>query len=184
MIIPVVLSGGSGTRLWPLSREQFPKQLLPLTGGGETMLQATVARTAGLPGIGAPVVVCNESHRFMVAEQLRGFEPPPQAIVLELSSFQLESTATLSPDAAAMLNLSEDHLDRYDGLAGYGAAKARLQGDGISGKLHLHARSIELPHPSGDGMLKVKADLPEHMRKTWAFFGFDADARIDPFPRD
>jgi 23S rRNA pseudouridine955/2504/2580 synthase len=66
----------------------------------------------------------------------------------------------------------------------YGAAKARLQGDGISGKLHLHARSIELPHPSGDGMLKVKADLPEHMRKTWAFFGFDADARIDPFPRD
>ena len=71
MIIPVVLSGGSGTRLWPLSREQFPKQLLPLTGGSETMLQATVARTAGLPGVVASVVVCNEAHRFMVAEQLR-----------------------------------------------------------------------------------------------------------------
>ena len=71
MIIPVVLSGGSGTRLWPLSREHFPKQLLPLAGGSETMLQATVARTAGLPGVVAPVVVCNEAHRFMVAEQLR-----------------------------------------------------------------------------------------------------------------
>ena len=83
MIIPVVLSGGSGTRLWPLSREQFPKQLLPLTGGSETMLQATVARTAGLPGVSAPVVVCNEAHRFMVAEQLRQAGVAGARIVLE-----------------------------------------------------------------------------------------------------
>jgi len=82
MLIPVVLSGGSGTRLWPLSRELYPKQLLPLVGE-RTMLQETVARLAGVADVGAPVVVCNESHRFMVAEQLRGFEPPPQAIVLE-----------------------------------------------------------------------------------------------------
>ncbi|MBL8834054.1 MAG: RluA family pseudouridine synthase [Rhodospirillales bacterium] len=66
----------------------------------------------------------------------------------------------------------------------YGAAKARLVGDGLSAKLHLHARSIELPHPSGDGMLKVRAPLPFHMRKTWDFFGFDPEARVDPFPRD
>ena len=83
MITPVVLSGGSGTRLWPLSREHFPKQLLPLIGGGETMLQATVARTAGLPGVGAPVVVCNEAHRFMVAEQLRQVGVEGTRIVLE-----------------------------------------------------------------------------------------------------
>jgi mannose-1-phosphate guanylyltransferase/mannose-6-phosphate isomerase len=82
MLIPVVLSGGSGTRLWPLSRELYPKQLLPLVGD-RTMLQETVARLAGVADVGAPVVVCNESHRFMVAEQLRGFESPPQAIVLE-----------------------------------------------------------------------------------------------------
>ena len=83
MIISVVLSGGAGTRLWPLSREQFPKQLLPLAGGEETMLQATVARTAGLPGVVAPVVVCNEAHRFMVAEQLRQAGVEGARIVLE-----------------------------------------------------------------------------------------------------
>ncbi|MFM7799826.1 MAG: mannose-1-phosphate guanylyltransferase/mannose-6-phosphate isomerase [Planctomycetota bacterium] len=83
MIIPVILSGGSGTRLWPLSREHFPKQLLPLAGGSETMLQATVVRTGGLPEVGAPVVVCNEAHRFMVAEQLRQAGVEGARIVLE-----------------------------------------------------------------------------------------------------
>jgi len=82
-VVPVVLSGGAGTRLWPLSRELFPKQLLPLAGGSETMLQATVARTAGLPAVGAPVVVCNEAHRFMVAEQLRQAGVEGARIVLE-----------------------------------------------------------------------------------------------------
>jgi len=82
MLIPVVLSGGSGTRLWPLSRELYPKQLLPLVGE-RTMLQETVARLSGVPDVTPPVVVCNESHRFMVAEQLRESGSPPQAIVLE-----------------------------------------------------------------------------------------------------
>jgi len=70
MILPVILSGGSGTRLWPLSREQYPKQLLPLVGE-DSMLQATVQRLAGLPGIAEPLLVCNEDHRFVVAEQVR-----------------------------------------------------------------------------------------------------------------
>ena len=69
-IIPVVLSGGSGTRLWPLSREKYPKQLLPLVGE-QSMLQATVARMDGIPGLTEPLLVCNEEHRFVVAEQLR-----------------------------------------------------------------------------------------------------------------
>jgi mannose-1-phosphate guanylyltransferase/mannose-6-phosphate isomerase len=82
MLIPVILSGGSGTRLWPLSRELYPKQLLPLVGRG-TMLQETLARLAGVTDVGAPIVVCNESHRFLVAEQLleRGIQA--QAILLE-----------------------------------------------------------------------------------------------------
>jgi mannose-1-phosphate guanylyltransferase/mannose-6-phosphate isomerase len=82
MLIPVILSGGSGTRLWPLSRELYPKQLLPLVGE-RTMLQDTAARLAGLADVGAPVVVCNDSHRFMVAEQLRETGSPALAVILE-----------------------------------------------------------------------------------------------------
>ena len=69
-IVPVVLSGGSGTRLWPLSREKYPKQLLPLVDD-QSMLQATVARMDGIPGLGDPLLVCNEEHRFVIAEQIR-----------------------------------------------------------------------------------------------------------------
>jgi mannose-1-phosphate guanylyltransferase/mannose-6-phosphate isomerase len=139
MIIPVVLSGGSGTRLWPLSREQFPKQLLPLTGGGETMLQATVARTAGLPGIGAPVVVCNEAHRFMVAEQLRQAGVEGTRIVLEpigrntapaiaLAAHAALGAAAASGDAAddpLLLVLPADHVVR-DVVAFQAAVRAAL----------------------------------------------------------
>ena len=82
MLIPVILSGGAGTRLWPLSRELYPKQLLRLVAD-RTMLQETVARTGGLPGLAPPIVVCNENHRFMVAEQLRELGSTPHAIVLE-----------------------------------------------------------------------------------------------------
>jgi mannose-1-phosphate guanylyltransferase / mannose-6-phosphate isomerase len=81
MLIPVILSGGSGTRLWPLSRELYPKQLLPLITD-RTMLEETVTRLDGLE-VAAPIVVCNEAHRFMVAEQLRRIDHPAQAIILE-----------------------------------------------------------------------------------------------------
>ena len=80
-MIPVVLSGGAGTRLWPLSRELYPKQLLPLLGA-HTMLQDTVLRLRGLE-VAAPIVVCNEAHRFLVAEQLRAIDSAAQSIVLE-----------------------------------------------------------------------------------------------------
>ena len=81
-IVPVVLSGGAGTRLWPLSRELYPKQLLPLIGE-RTMLQETVLRLEGLTDIGAPLVVCNDAHRFMVAEQLRQVEQAADTVILE-----------------------------------------------------------------------------------------------------
>jgi mannose-1-phosphate guanylyltransferase/mannose-6-phosphate isomerase len=82
MLIPVILSGGSGSRLWPLSREMYPKQLLALTAE-RTMLQETAVRLAGIAGAAAPIVVCNEAHRFMVAEQLRALSITPAAIILE-----------------------------------------------------------------------------------------------------
>ena len=76
--IPVILSGGAGTRLWPLSRELYPKQFLPLVGE-RTMIQETALRPAGLPDVSAPIVVCNEAHRFLVAEQLRVASGEPLA---------------------------------------------------------------------------------------------------------
>lgn len=82
MIVPVILSGGTGSRLWPLSRELYPKQLLPLVND-QTMLQNTVLRTNGLEDITEPIIVCNEEHRFMVAEQLRSIAASPKAILLE-----------------------------------------------------------------------------------------------------
>lgn len=82
MITPVILSGGAGTRLWPLSRELYPKQLLALLGE-RTMLQETILRTRGLNRLAPPLVVCNEAHRFLVAEQLREIGVKPSAIVLE-----------------------------------------------------------------------------------------------------
>ena len=84
MIVPVILSGGAGTRLWPLSRELYPKQLLPMLGH-RTLIQETVLRVAGIDQCAAPIVVCNEEHRFLVAEQLRGIGIEAQAILLEPS---------------------------------------------------------------------------------------------------
>src|SRR5579872_2583805 len=81
MLTPVILSGGAGTRLWPLSRELYPKQLLALIGE-RTMLQQTVLRLNGLPAT-APIVVCNEAHRFLVAEQIRQLKIEPRAMILE-----------------------------------------------------------------------------------------------------
>src|SRR5689334_21383548 len=74
-IQPVILCGGSGTRLWPLSREQHPKQLLALDGGDSTLLQQTIRRMDGLESKlappAAPVLLCSEDYRFLVADQLR-----------------------------------------------------------------------------------------------------------------
>ncbi|WP_444912067.1 mannose-1-phosphate guanylyltransferase/mannose-6-phosphate isomerase [Microbulbifer sp. PAAF003] len=81
-MIPVILCGGTGSRLWPLSREAYPKQFLPLIGG-ETMLQATVRRLEGIEPLQAPILVCNEEHRFAAAEQLQEIGHGAQSILLE-----------------------------------------------------------------------------------------------------
>lgn len=81
-MIPVIIAGGSGSRLWPQSRLLYPKQFLPL-GGSRSMLQETLLRLQGLKNLQAPIVVCNEEHRFLVAEQLRQIGVVPSAIILE-----------------------------------------------------------------------------------------------------
>jgi mannose-1-phosphate guanylyltransferase / mannose-6-phosphate isomerase len=82
LITPVLLSGGAGTRLWPMSRALYPKQLLPLASA-ESMLVVTARRMGEAERYGPPVVICNDAHRFIVAEQLREAACPPAAIVLE-----------------------------------------------------------------------------------------------------
>lgn len=117
LIQPVVLSGGSGTRLWPLSREKYPKQLLSLVGE-DSLLQATVRRADGIPEVtlASPMVVCNEEYRFVIAEQLRtmGKEGP---IVLEPCGRNTAPALTLAAIAAlrdgtdpVLLVMPSDHV--------------------------------------------------------------------------
>ena len=117
-LIPVILSGGAGTRLWPLSRELYPKQLLALTGR-QTMLQETAARLAGIEGARDPIVVCNEAHRFTVAEQLRTLGLPAGAILLEpvgrntAPAVALAALQALTIDPEAILVVAPaDHVVR------------------------------------------------------------------------
>jgi len=114
---PVLLSGGSGTRLWPLSREAYPKQFLPLAGD-RTMVQDTWLRIAPLAGA-RPIVVANEEHRFLVAEQLRQIGAPAPHIVLEpvgrntapaIAAAALQAMA--EGDDPVLLVLPSDHVVR------------------------------------------------------------------------
>ena len=115
MITPVVLSGGSGTRLWPLSRKLHPKQLLPLLNE-TSLLQDTINRLSGLKDLEKTVVICNEEYRFMVAEQVRSTSIGASAIILEpvgrntapaiaLAAFN----AMLTEEDAVLLVLPADH---------------------------------------------------------------------------
>ncbi|MGH7039204.1 MAG: mannose-1-phosphate guanylyltransferase/mannose-6-phosphate isomerase [Stellaceae bacterium] len=115
MIHPVILSGGSGTRLWPMSRTLYPKQLLRLLGR-ESLLQQTVRRTALADTFGAPVLVANEEHRFIIAEQLREIASAPRALLLEPVGRNTAPAACIaalalveSEPEALMLVMASDH---------------------------------------------------------------------------
>lgn len=122
LIYPVILSGGAGTRLWPLSREHYPKQLLPLAGD-HSLLQQTVSRLNGLDDAADPLLVCNEEHRFLIAEQVRQLNRTPHGIILEPAGRNTCPAVTLAalalvgavPDAL-MLIMPADHLIK-DGQA-------------------------------------------------------------------
>ena len=117
-LYPVVLCGGAGSRLWPMSRQLLPKQFLPLVSE-RTMLQETVERLRGLAGAEPPTVVSNHEHRFLVAEQLRAINAAPRAQILEpigRNTAPAVAVAALAleradPDAV-MLVLPADHLIR------------------------------------------------------------------------
>lgn len=161
MIIPVILAGGSGTRLWPMSRQHYPKQLLKLFGD-KTMLQQTLLRLDGIPDLAAPIVVCNEEHRFMVAEQLHEIGHVKSSIILEpvarntapalaLAALHANSLA----DNPILLVLSADHMIKN--VAAFHAAvtdaiQAANQG-------HLATFGVNPTRPeTGYGYIKAKIE--------------------------
>ena len=120
-LYPVVLAGGSGTRLWPLSRENHPKQFLPLMGKRSTF-QETLTRLDGID-VARPIVVCNEAHRFLVLDQMRELERQPQVVIVEpvgrntapalaLAALRLTATTQGAVDDPVMLSMHADHLLR------------------------------------------------------------------------
>ena len=117
-LMPVILCGGSGTRLWPLSREQYPKQLLPLLNTDDSLLQTTVRRMEGLKSVRleTTMVVCNEEHRFVIAEQLRVMNKTA-SILLEPAGRNTAPALTLAALAATqgeddpiLLVMPADHV--------------------------------------------------------------------------
>lgn len=115
-ITPVILSGGSGTRLWPASRSLYPKQLLPIVSE-RTMFQETVGRFFRVPGFLSPLVVCNDEHRFIIASQLQALGVIPEALVLEPVGRNTAAAAAVAAlilsgraDESLMLIAPSDHV--------------------------------------------------------------------------
>ena len=131
-IQPVILSGGSGTRLWPLSREHYPKQLIPFVED-DSLFQATVrrvARASAFEAVSTPLVVCNEAHRFLIAEQMRSMGVAPRALILEPAGRNTAPALTVAAlhlaaegADAVMLVMPADHV--ITDKAAFHAAVAR-----------------------------------------------------------
>ena len=116
-LIPVILSGGTGSRLWPLSRECFPKQYINIDHSTDkTLLQKTFLRLRGIHELGDPIIICNEQHRFIVAEQMRAINVKPDPILLEPFGRNTAPAITMAAllsikknDDPHLLILSSDH---------------------------------------------------------------------------
>mgnify|MGYP001323980263 CR=1 FL=1 len=116
-IIPIILCGGSGSRLWPLSRQSFPKQFLSLNNNKNSLLQNTQLRLKNLKNKSNPILICNEEHRFIVAEQMREINVKPSSIILEPFGKNTAPAITLASLKAIekndndpiLLILSSDH---------------------------------------------------------------------------
>jgi len=172
-IHPVILCGGSGSRLWPLSREHYPKPLLPLTSG-LTLLQETAVRLDGLPDLGDAVCVCNEEHRFLLAEQIARTGRKPNTIILEPEGRNTAPALTLAalylvgrdPDSL-MLAMPADHVitDRTAFLE----AVTRGRHHAEDGELVTFGVTPNTPE-TGYGYIRRGASLPDGL--TWQVAGF------------
>jgi mannose-1-phosphate guanylyltransferase/mannose-6-phosphate isomerase len=158
-LIPVILSGGSGTRLWPLSREAHPKQFLPVIGE-QSLLQATALRLNGLAAQ-APIVVANESHRFLVAEQLQQVGLSASALLLEpigrntAPAIAAAAHQALAADPEALLLvMPSDHV--ITDVAGFQAAVLTATESARSGAIVTFGIVPDAPE-TGFGYIKAEA---------------------------
>lgn len=140
MLLPVILSGGSGSRLWPVSRKLHPKQFIRFNGDGQSMLQQTALRVAQLEASGSPLIICNQEHRFLVAEQLREIEQRASAILLEPVGRNTAPAAALAafwglqndPDCELLVLPSDHHIPDREAFS---EAVGRARGHANAGKL-------------------------------------------------
>ncbi|MBF0424476.1 MAG: mannose-1-phosphate guanylyltransferase/mannose-6-phosphate isomerase [Magnetococcales bacterium] len=161
MIIPTILSGGAGTRLWPLSRQAFPKQFLPLLTTETSLFQSAVLRLEGMPEVGNPLFVCNQEHRFLIAEQARSVGITPTAILLEPAGRNTAPATTCAAlralrvdSQAILLVLPADHI--ILDAAGFQAAVAYGVPAAAAG--HLVTFGILPRHPeTGFGYIRAGA---------------------------
>ncbi len=163
-IYPVVLSGGSGTRLWPLSRAMYPKQFIRFSGDqAASFLAATLTRLAGGKGVAAPIVVCNNDHRFLVAEEVLRAGTPPRAIVLEpvarntAPAVAVAALMVARDDPAGVLAvMPSDHV--IADTPGFAAAVQRAAAVAATGRLVLFGIEPKGPH-TGYGYIRRGAAL-------------------------
>ena len=140
-IVPVILSGGMGTRLWPMSRSHYPKQFLKLASDSHTLIQQTVLRVADRDIFEAPVFVSNEDHRFLVAENVQELEINDAEILLEPKGRNTAPALAIAAhyvrqnygDDAVMLVLPSDHI--IDDVAAFRTAVVKAAQSALKGNL-------------------------------------------------
>ncbi len=162
MLIPVLLSGGVGSRLWPVSRELYPKQFLPLADARLSLLQQTLERLSGMPTLSAPIVVCNDEHRFLVAQQLRELGLDEASIILEPAGRNTAPAIALAAidalqqtEDAVLLVLPADHVIRDRAALQQAAQRAMAQAEAG----HLVTFGI-VPHAPETGYGYIRRGTP------------------------
>ncbi|MFA5938563.1 MAG: mannose-1-phosphate guanylyltransferase/mannose-6-phosphate isomerase [Sinimarinibacterium sp.] len=187
-LVPVLLAGGSGTRLWPLSREAFPKQFLKI-GGERTLLQQTALRGQQLDGAAPPVVICGEQHRFIVAEQLREIGIGDATIILEPEGRNTAPAAAIAAlhvrsrygDDAQIFLMSADHV--VADVPAFCAAAARAAFAARQGRLMLFGIRPTRPE-TGYGYLRRGESLGDGIYRVAQFVEKPDLERAREFVRD
>jgi mannose-1-phosphate guanylyltransferase/mannose-6-phosphate isomerase len=169
VLLPVIMAGGSGTRLWPLSRSQYPKQFLKLVGD-QTLLQGTALRAAALPGALPPLAICGDQHRFIVAEQLREANVRGATIILEPQGRNTAPVAAVAAQFAKdkhgpgtlVFLMAADHV--IPDQAAFAAAVAKAAAAASAGRIVTFGIKPTRPE-TGFGYIKAGRALESGGRK-------------------